>query len=63
MLDVFTNSSMPFYKFGDLLFLEKIDTPSWITFIAGQFSKTGKSISKEQSECSLFSGSHVQTLA
>lgn len=48
MLDVFTNSSMPFYKFGDLLFLEKIDTPSWIAFITRQFSKTGKNISEEQ---------------
>lgn len=48
MLDVFTNSSMPFYKFGDLLFLEKIDTPSWITFITEQFSKTGKFITDEQ---------------
>ncbi len=33
MLDVFTNSSMPFYKFGDLLFLEKIATEPWIGFI------------------------------
>lgn len=48
MLDVFTNSSMPFYKFGDLLFLEKIDTPSWIAFITEQFLKTGKSITEEQ---------------
>jgi hypothetical protein len=47
MLDVFTNSSMPFYKFGDLMFLEKIDTPSWIGFIEKKFGETGKSISKE----------------
>lgn len=50
MLDVFTNSSMPFYKFGDLLFLEKIDTPSWITFITEQFSKTNKLITEEQAQ-------------
>jgi len=50
MLDVFTNASMPFYKFGDLIFLNKIDTPSWIDFIRERFSATGKSISKEQSE-------------
>lgn len=50
MLDVFTNSSMPFYKFGDLLFLEKIDTPSWVTFITEQFLKTNKSISQSQVE-------------
>ena len=48
MLDVFTNSSMPFYKFGDLLFLEKIDTPSWVAFITEQFSKTGKIITETQ---------------
>jgi AAA+ ATPase superfamily predicted ATPase len=33
LLDVFSNPSMPFYKFGDLMFLEKIDTASWIKFI------------------------------
>jgi hypothetical protein len=47
MLDVFTNSSMPFYKFGDMLFLEKIGTESWVDFITGKFSATGKSISQE----------------
>jgi len=44
MLDVFTNPSMPFYKFGDLIFLEKIDTVSWTIFISERFSSTGKSI-------------------
>lgn len=48
MLDVFTNSSMPFYKFGDLMFLEKIDTESWLEFIIGRFAVTGKVISKKQ---------------
>jgi hypothetical protein len=47
MLNVFTNSSMPFYKFGHLLFLEKIDTPSFVDFIAERFESTGKHISKE----------------
>jgi AAA+ ATPase superfamily predicted ATPase len=50
MLDVFTNPSMPFYKFGDLIFLEKIDTPSWIEFISDRFTATGKTISKNQAE-------------
>jgi hypothetical protein len=45
MLDVFTNPSMPFYKFGDLMFLGKIDTASWIEFITERFSATGKKIS------------------
>jgi len=48
MLDVFTNSSMPFYKFGDLVFLEKIDTESWIEFISERFASTGKKIGTEE---------------
>lgn len=47
MLDVFTNPNMPFYNFGDLLFLEKIDTEHWIDFIVSQFKATGKTISPE----------------
>jgi AAA+ ATPase superfamily predicted ATPase len=47
MLDVFTDSSMPFYKFGHILFLEKIDTPSFVEFIVERFESTGKHISKE----------------
>ncbi|MEK7719411.1 MAG: ATPase [Bacteroidota bacterium] len=47
LLDVFTNGSMPFYKFGTILFLEKIDTKSWIDFITERFEATGKSISGE----------------
>lgn len=50
MLEVFTDHSMPFYKFGDMIFLEKIDTGSWINFICERFSSTGKSISYDQSE-------------
>ena len=50
LLDVFTNPSMPFYKFGDLIFLEKIDTASWIEFISERFSATGKTISNNQAE-------------
>jgi len=44
LLDVFTNSSMPFYKFGDLMFLEKIETDHWIRFIKKRFKDTGKTI-------------------
>jgi len=50
MLDIFTNPSMPFYKFGDMIFLEKIDTASWIGFISERFSATGKTISDNQAE-------------
>jgi len=50
MLDVFTNPSMPFYKFGDMIFLEKIDTASWTGFISERFSATGKTISDNLAE-------------
>lgn len=47
LLDVFTNPSMPFYKFGDLLFLKKIDAEHWINFIQKRFDDTGKQISAD----------------
>jgi len=46
LMDVFTSSSMPFYKFGDILFLEKIARDSWIPFICSRFEDTQKYISK-----------------
>ncbi len=50
MLDIFANTSMPFYKFGDLMFLEKIDTPHWISFIQNRFQDTGKKISSADAQ-------------
>ncbi len=47
LLDIFTNYSMPFYKFGDLMFLQKIDNSHWIPFIKHRFNDTGKEISDE----------------
>lgn len=47
MMEVFTDSSMPFYKFGDIFFLNKIDTEHFIPFITERFSSTGKSITEE----------------
>lgn len=46
LMDVFTSSSMPFYKFGDILFLDKIHRNSWIPFICGRFEDTQKHISE-----------------
>ncbi len=46
LMDVFTDTSMPFYKFGDLMFLEKIEKEDWIKFITGRFKDTKKIISK-----------------
>ena len=50
MLEVFTDYSMPFYKFGDIMFLEKIKTPDWVEFIKGTFARTGKSIGDDVCE-------------
>ena len=47
LLDIFHNYNMPFYKFGDILFLEKIPKEDWIEFIGRKFSETGKEISGE----------------
>jgi uncharacterized protein len=46
-LDVFSDASMPFYKFGDILFLENIKQEEWIPFIVNQFAVTGKEIEEE----------------
>jgi archaeal ATPase len=49
MLEVFTNSSKPFYKFGNLIFLNKIETPYLVDFFCNRFADTGKSISNSAS--------------
>ena len=50
LLDIFANAEMPFYKFGDIMFLEKIDNKTWGKFIQKRFKDTGKSITKKQAE-------------
>ena len=47
MMEVFTNSSKPFYKFGNLMFLNKIDTPYLVEFFNSRFADTGKSINED----------------
>ena len=49
-MEVFTDYSMPFYKFGELMFLDKIATPEWVHFISSTFSETGKHISDKLCE-------------
>lgn len=48
MMDVFTLPSMPFYKFGDIVFLEKISVEDWIPFIQKRFAETGKRIDQNE---------------
>ena len=48
MMDIFTKQSMPFYKFGDLIFLEKIAKEDWVPFIQKHFVNTKKKIGAEE---------------
>ncbi len=48
MSEIFNNPSKPFYRFGDIIMLSKIERESWISFICGSFRETGKVISKEE---------------
>lgn len=48
MENIFNDKSMPFYKFGDMMFLKKIPTEEWVTFICTKFQETGKTISQKQ---------------
>ena len=50
MAELYSKQSMPFYKFGDVFFLQKISTHDWISFICERFESTGKKISKDQAK-------------
>lgn len=45
---IFNDKSMPFYKFGDMMFLKKIPTNEWVPFICDKFKETGKTITVDQ---------------
>ncbi len=47
MSKIFLNRSMPFYQFGDLLWLQKIPTNDWMDYIISHFEAEGKHISEE----------------
>ena len=47
LMEVFASPSMPFYKFGDIMFLQKIVKEEWIPFLKKRFSETGKKISDD----------------
>ena len=49
MLEVFTDSSKPFYKFGNLIFLNKIETEYLVAFFNSRFADTEKRITNEAS--------------
>jgi uncharacterized protein len=47
MMNVFASPTMPFYKFGDLMFLEKISRENWVKFIVKRFNESKKNINEE----------------
>lgn len=47
MMEIFTDSSKPFYRFGDLIFLNKIPQNDMQRFVKERFNETGKHISDE----------------
>jgi hypothetical protein len=67
MNELFEKKSLPFYKFGDTIYLPKIGTEDWVDYITQRFETTGKSISRElaQRVCEMVDNhsSYVQQLA
>ena len=47
MKDIFNNSNNPFYRFGQVLLMKKIEKEYWLPYIMKGFTKTGKRISEE----------------
>ena len=47
MVNLFQNRKMPFYQFGEMMYLGKINTEDWIPFIRSRFQSKGKNISDE----------------
>lgn len=45
MMNIFNNSNSPFYRFGQIFFLQKIPKEEWMPFIVRTFEKSGKKIS------------------
>ncbi|WP_106830870.1 AAA family ATPase [Parabacteroides pacaensis] len=45
MTELFEKQSMPFYKFGEVMYLSKISLNDWVTFISERFEVSGKKIS------------------
>lgn len=50
MKDIFNNAHSPFFKFGQLINLQRISGDYWIPYIVDNFSRTGRTITAEQAE-------------
>lgn len=44
MNEIFNSSDKPFYRFGDIMLLPKIEMSKWVKFICKSFENTGKEI-------------------
>ncbi|MCC8117515.1 MAG: AAA family ATPase [Bacteroidales bacterium] len=47
MTNLFQNKRMPFYQFGEMIMLDKIPAPDWVSYIQSRFESKNKSISEE----------------
>jgi len=47
MMSLFEKQSMPFYKFGEILYLPKIEKKYWVKYITTAFERTKKQINDE----------------
>lgn len=67
MEKMFQSQSHPFYRFGDLFYLDKISETDWVEYICNRFRVTGKEISRELASeiCTVTDrySSYVQQLA
>lgn len=67
METMFQNHSYPFYRFGDIIYLQKISEEDWVKFICARFEATGKHIPENIAKeiCNLTDrySSYVQQLA
>jgi uncharacterized protein len=65
--NIFQNKRMPFYQFGQLIYLERIPETDWVAYITSRFHKDGKKISEELARriCEIVDrhSSYVQQLA
>ena len=50
MNELFEKKSLPFYKFGDAIYLQRIPVTDWVDYICERFKATGKTISPELAE-------------
>lgn len=50
MSKMFYSRNLPFYQFGDMFFLKKIETKDWVPFIISRFQSVDKTISIQLAE-------------